>query len=266
MNKILVSIVLIISLMGCASALDVNSIGQNPQRPLGTYSDTSGTVLSQYNQYFTMPTGPTPKTNIEAPKKHDVETAPTTVYFYFGSQLHAVPYSQYQTYVTNIGGNSLWIQGLTSWTQYATVPQGAYLSLMASSPTGGDGYLYEITPDGLLKKISCHFFSGYNQIGFWADTIGQHIFLFVIDDQVSGAIVVNIVGSYQPFQPINAPTIVTTIYPGSTSGPTPGYWNNHGRWNYPGSVPNPGPEPNQGLEPITGLEPNQGPVPNPGPD
>ena len=154
MNKILVSMVLIISLMGCVAALDVNSkvemrpgeaafeqlynhgigqpwVGGNPPGQSGhdqassggyssIYSATSAT-FSQYSQYYTMSKGSDPKIHIDAPKKHDIKgKTPTTVYFSY--QMHAVPYSQYQTYATYTGGNSLWIQGSTSWTQYAAIP------------------------------------------------------------------------------------------------------------------------------------------------
>ena len=47
---------------------------------------------------------------------------------YFGSTQKAVPYTQYQTYALTTGANSLWIQGSTSWTQYAMVPQGSMLN------------------------------------------------------------------------------------------------------------------------------------------
>jgi hypothetical protein len=106
--------------------------------------------------------------------------------------MHAVPYSQFQSYATYTGGYSLWIQGSTSWTQYAQVPQGSSLSLLATSSTGGNGYLYEIAPDGKLTKNSFYFYPGNNHIGFFADKTGQHILLFVIGNQVSNAIVIDV--------------------------------------------------------------------------
>ena len=138
-----------------------------------------------------MYTGSTPKKHIEAPKKSDIkDKTPTTVYFSY--QMQAMPYTQYQTYATYTGGNSLWIQGSSSWTQYAKVPQGSSLSLMATSSTGGNGYLYEINPDGKLYKNAFYFYPGYNQIDFYADSIGQHILLFVIDGQVSNSVVIDV--------------------------------------------------------------------------
>jgi hypothetical protein len=183
---------------------------------------TSGDIFSKYSQFFSISSGNTHKTHIEAPTKYDINRLPTTVYFSY--QMQAVPYSQYQTYSSNIGGNSLWIQGLTSWSQYATVPQGASLSLLATTASGGNGYLYEITPNGLLTKNYYNFFPGSNQINFYADTVGQHILLFAIGDQVSSAVVINVEVNQAPIyyqQPNNQPPIFyqPSGYPPSYSQP-----------------------------------------------
>ena len=190
MNKLLVLIIIVISLIGCVSALDGNGIGMQPGEGTGY-----GTV-SQYSQYYTMSTGPATGTHIIAPQQYQISgNVPASVYF--NSQQQAVPYTQYQTYAAYTGGNSLWIQGATSWTQYAQVPQGSSLTLLATTSMGGNGYLYEIDPNGILSKNSFNFFQGNSQLGFWADTIGQHILIFVINGQVSNAIVIDVV-SYQP--------------------------------------------------------------------
>ena len=60
-----------------------------------------------------------------------------------------------------------------------------------------------------------YYFPGHNRIGFYTDTIGQHILLFVIDSKVSNAIVIDVV-SYQPpvyQQPVySQPSYVSPIY------------------------------------------------------
>jgi hypothetical protein len=179
------------------------------------YSTTSSpapSTVSQYSQYYSM-TGQ--KTHITAPQKYQVTgNMPSTLYF--SGQQQAVPYSQYQSYATYTGGNSLWIQGATSWTQYATVPQGASLSLLAISATGSNGYLYEIYPNGQLMTNYYYFFPGYNVINFYADTIGPHILLFSINGQVSNAIVINVVQYYPP-------TYQQPSYPMSGSYPSSNY-------------------------------------------
>ena len=232
MNKILAVLVLIVSLMGCVAALDAQSgtdmrpgetafenlfnqgigqpwVGGNPpgfQGDQGISTGTSVDMFSKYSQFFSLSKGNDHRTHIEAPTKYDINKFPTTVYF--SNQMQAVPYSQYQTYPANTGGNSLWIQGSTSWSQYATVPQGAGLSLLATTSSGGSGYLYEITPDGQLTKNYYNFFPGSNQMNFYADTVGQHILLFAIGDQVSSTVVIDVSANQAPSyyqQPSNQP-------------------------------------------------------------
>lgn len=210
-------LVLVISLMGCVSALDGSSVEMRPgeaaaekllnygigQPWVGGNPPSSDASVSQYSQYYTMTGGSTLGTHIIAPKQYQIS----------GNQ--AVPYAQYLSYATYTGGNSLWIQGSSSWTQYAAVPQGAFLSLIATSSKGGNGNLYEIYPDGRLLKNNYYYFPGYNQIGFWADTIGQHVLLFVINGQVSNAIVIDVVSYQLPVyqQPVyTQPSYVTPIY------------------------------------------------------
>ena len=189
----LVSMLLALILLTCVS-------GVQAQGPDQMVSATSKVDFSQYSQYYSMPQGSAPTTHIVAPEKYDINgKVPTSIYF--GYQQQAVPYSQYQTYSTYTGGNSLWIQGATSWTQYAAVPQGSSLSLLAISSAGGNGYLYEIYPDGHLTKNYYYFYPGYNLINFYADAVGQHILLFVIDYSISNAVAINVVSYTPPYVP-----------------------------------------------------------------
>jgi hypothetical protein len=167
-----------------------------------------------------MPTGPKPATHIITPQKYAIEgRIPTMVYF--GNQMQAVQYSQYLSNPVYKQTNSLWIQGSASWSQYAVVPQGAVLSLIAISSTGGNGYLYEIYPDGRSSSNNYYFSSGANQIGFYADTIGQHTLLISVNGQSSNEIVIDVTGNQAPAvqqpsyqQPIfyPQPTYTTPIY------------------------------------------------------
>ncbi|MFB3763919.1 MAG: hypothetical protein ACE14P_01570 [Methanotrichaceae archaeon] len=149
-----------------------------------------------YTQYYRMPIGAPPIVHITAPQRYET-SGNVPVSLYFIGQNQAVPYSQYQTYAAYTGGNSLWIEGTSSWAQYATVPQGSSLTLLAIIPTGGSGYLYEIRPDGQMVKNYYYFYPGSSQISFYADTIGQHILLFSIGSQLSNAINIDVVG-YSP--------------------------------------------------------------------
>jgi hypothetical protein len=147
-----------------------------------------------------------------------VDSLPTTVYFSY--QMQAVPYSQYQSNAAYAAGNSLWILGSSSWSQYAKVPQWSGLSLLATSSQGGSGYLYEITPDGKLSKESFSFFPGSSQIDFYADTIGQHVLLFIIGGQVSNAIVIDVTASSPPAYPQTTPNYPPAqIVPPTTTAP-----------------------------------------------
>jgi hypothetical protein len=211
MKKILTSIILIISLMGCSLAVAVeNGVEMQPgeaaaenlfnhgigQAWVGGNLPSPSSFDMKFSQYYSINKGFGSTKHIEAPKKHEiVNELPSTVYFSY--QMQAVPYTQYQTYSTYTGGNSLWIQGATSWTQYTQVPQGSSLSLLATSTTGGNGYLFEIDPGGTLSKDSFYFFPGSSQIAFNADSFGQHILLFIIDGQVSNSVVIDVI-SYQP--------------------------------------------------------------------
>jgi hypothetical protein len=148
-----------------------------------------------YSQFYHTPVGPV-LSHITAPQRYVISgMLPSSLYFI--GQTQAVPYSQYQTYATYTGGNSLWIQGTTSWSQYATVPQGSSLTLLTITSTGGSGYLYEIRPDGQLIKSNYYFYPGSSQTSFYADTIGQHILLFSIGGMLSNAIDIDVVG-YSP--------------------------------------------------------------------
>ena len=218
MNKTSISIILIISLIGCVSAAYGQSYGQSsaytqPAAATGYAANAPGTA-PQYSEYYTMPTGPKPAAHIIAPQKYAIESrTPATVYF--GNQMQAVQYSQYLSNPAYKQSNSLWIQGSTSWSQYAAVPQGAVLSIIAVSATGGNGYLYEIYPDGKSSSNNYYFFPGANLIGFYADTVGQHTLLISVNGQVSNQIVIDVVGSQptayqQPTYP--QPTYAKPIY------------------------------------------------------
>jgi hypothetical protein len=205
MRNSLISMLLALILLTCVS-------GVQAQGPDQMVSATSKVDFSQYSQYYSMPQGSAPKTHIVAPEKYDINgKVPTSIYF--GYQQQAVPYSQYQTYSTYTGGNSLWIQGATSWTQYAAVPQGSSSSLLAISSTGGNGYLYEIYPDGHLVKNYFYFYPGYNLINFYADAVGQHILLFAIDYSISNAVAINVVSYTPSYTPPSAPQYTPSYTP-----------------------------------------------------
>jgi len=168
----------------------------------GSYAKTGRSTSSQvsvekYSQYYSSSTG-APEEQLTAPTQVQLnEVQPDTLYF--GASQTAVPYTQYQTYSLSTGGNWLWISGRDSWTQYAMVPLGSVLNLIAISPSGGYGSLYEIYPGGDLNENTYSFYA-YNQLRFYADEVGQHLLFFNVANQPSNVIVIDVV-PYQPTYP-----------------------------------------------------------------
>jgi len=111
---------------------------------------------------------------------------PSTVYF--GGQS-----TSYSTYSSTYGGaNSLWILGSWSWTQYASCPLGAYLQILAYSSSGGLADFYEIYPSGGVDHNQYTFWPGYSRINFRADAVGRHILLFIVNNQPSNAVIIDV--------------------------------------------------------------------------
>jgi plastocyanin len=160
---------------------------------------SSQIAVQKFSQYYSS-TAQAPKDQLTAPTKIDLKDVEPAM-LYFGSTQKAVPYTQYQTYASSTGANSLWISGSSSWTQYAMVPLGSMLNMITTSPAGGYGYLYEIYPDGNLDMNS-YYFNAYNQIGFYADEVGQHQLFFNIGGQPSNVIVIDVVPYQSPAQPV----------------------------------------------------------------
>ena len=163
-------------------------------------------ALQKFSKYYSS-TSETPQDQLTAPTKIDLKEVEPAM-LYFGSTQKAVSYAQYQTYALSTGINSLWISGASSWTQYAMVPLGSMLNMITTSPAGGQGYLYEIYPDGNLDMKSYYFYP-YNQIGFYADKVGQHQLFFNIAGQPSNVIVIDVVPYQPPAKPVNNFAAVT---------------------------------------------------------
>jgi hypothetical protein len=163
-------------------------------------SETSSSIVtpneaSQYTQYYAIPAVSAPSTHISIPVQINV-LGKTLTSRYLGTQLQAVPYSQYQSNGNITGVNSLWIQETPSWTQYIEVPQGAKVTLIAVSPADGSGYLSEIQ-NGTAYN-SNFFFYRNSQLTFYADTIGQHVLSFTINGQPSNQVTINVIAYVPP--------------------------------------------------------------------
>lgn len=217
----------------------------DPASKMSSYSQ-----FSMYSQYFSMPSN-APKTHITYPKNYPMKNLGSIfVYFTFPKyttsysqsyyqmyrtpnyyQMYSMPYSQYHSnYASYSGSTSLWIQGTYGLTQYVTVPQGASMSLIAISPTGGNGYLYEIAPGG-KSNTNYYYFNQYSQMNFYADTVGEHILFIVINGRISNSIIINVVSSGSSY---GAPSYQTPGYQQPTyqqpsySQPSGGYQSSGG--------------------------------------
>lgn len=83
--------------------------------------------------------------------------------------------------------------------QYVVVPQYLHISLIASTPLGGQGVVYELYPNATSQGVySTNIYNlnpGDNRLEFAADIVGRHILLFSINDQASNGVVVDVQGS-----------------------------------------------------------------------
>ena len=109
-------------------------------------------------------------------------------------QDQAIPYAQYSPSASILNSNSLWIQGSQAWVRYAQVPLDSSVNLLAITPNGGNGTLYEAYPNGRTSESTYNFFQ-YNRVIFYADRGGRHVLFYIIGDVVSNPVVVDVTGT-----------------------------------------------------------------------
>jgi hypothetical protein len=152
------------------------------------YSDTT---FSPFTQYYTSTGMPVVGGIISTPAKFDIaQKTPSMVYYGTGQ---ALPYTQYVSTVPS-KTNDLWVQGATNWTQYVVSPVGTWLQLVANAPVGGPAGFYEIvqTDTNTIKYNTYQFNPGYNTMNFNADQVGRHMLYFVVNNQPSNVVVVDV--------------------------------------------------------------------------
>jgi hypothetical protein len=153
-----------------------------------SYSDTTFTPFTQY--YIT--TGlPIVGGIISTPAKFDImQRTPSMVYYGTGQ---ALPYTQYVSTMPS-NTNDLWVQGATNWAQYVVTPVGTWIQLVANAPLGGSAGVYEIvqTDTSTVKYNTYQFNQGYNTMNFNADQVGRHMLYFVVNNQPSNVVVVDV--------------------------------------------------------------------------
>ncbi len=124
-----------------------------------------------------------------------VNVSESTMIVYVGGS--TIPLGTYQTTF----GKYFWIEDGMGWSQYASIPQYSGLSLIAYTPMGGQGEIFEMFPgssgsalQGVYKGIYYNFIPGYNRIMYRGDVVGRHHLLFTINDEPSNGIIIDVIG------------------------------------------------------------------------
>ncbi len=149
------------------------------------------TTFLPFREYYTITGAPAVGGIISNPTKFDIaQKEPSSVYYGAGVGL---PYSQYAATVPSMT-NGLWIRGATNWTQYVVSPAGTWLQLIAYTPIAGPAGFYEtIQTDTTSSKYNIYQFNqGYNTMYFKADQVGRYMLYFVLNNQPSDVVVVDV--------------------------------------------------------------------------
>ena len=157
----------------------------------------SDSTFSPFREYYTTSGTPVVGGIISTPSKFDIaQKTPSTIYYGTGQ---ALPYSQYVSSVPS-RTNELWVQGATDWSQYVVSPVGTWLQLVAYSPVGGSAGFYEMVQTSTTspKYNTYQFNPGYNTMNFNADQVGRHILLYVVNNQPSNVVIVDVFAQAQP--------------------------------------------------------------------
>ena len=151
----------------------------------------SSTSFSPFREYYASSGAPVVGGIISNPAKFDI-TKKTPSRIYYGSG-QGLPYSQYTSIVPS-KTNDLWVQGATDWSQYVVCPLGTWLQLVANVPTGGPAGFYEmVQSDTTSSKYKTYQFNpGYNTMNFNADQVGRHMLYFVVNNQPSNVVIVDV--------------------------------------------------------------------------
>lgn len=164
-------------------------------------------TFSPFTEYYATIGVPIEGEIISNPVGFDISQAtPSNVYYGAGQGL---PFAQYLSIMPS-KTNDLWIRGTENWTQYLVSPVGMPLELVANVPSGGMGGFYETiqTETTSLKSKMYRFNQGYNTMNFRADQVGRHMLYFVVNNQPSNVIIVDVFAQ--------APQAQSSIYPVST--------------------------------------------------
>lgn len=202
---IAVIVAAVINTLPCSFAQLID-VGRPPSQESYQLGINKASLGASYSEYYSMIGGPAPAYHVSFPVQFDITgNMPSDVYF--SSQQQPVPFSSYQSgpaYNTSI---TLWIQGKASWTQYAAVPRGSTVSLIAVSPMGGSGNLVLTDASGQVSNYNYYFYP-YSQLTFYADRPGRNTLSFTTGGAASNAVVIDVMSIYTP----------QSSYPGTSTG------------------------------------------------
>jgi len=149
------------------------------------------TTFTPYKEYYATTGNPVSGGIVSTPNKFNIaEETPSSVYYGSGQGL---AYSQYASMVPS-KANDLWIAGETNWTQYAAIPLGASLQLVANVPVAGAGGFYEAIQNDTasMKYKTYQFYLGYNSMSFSAERPGRYMLYFVVNNQPSNVVIIDV--------------------------------------------------------------------------
>jgi hypothetical protein len=158
------------------------------------YSDST---FSPFREYYASSGTTVVSGIISTPIKFDIaQKTPSRIYFGTGQPL---PYTQYVSTAPS-RTNELWVQGATDWSQYVVSPLGTWLQLVAYAPVGGSAGFYEIvqTDTTTPNYKTYQFYPGYNTMNFNANQVGRHVLLYVVNNQPSNVVIVDVFAQAQP--------------------------------------------------------------------
>ena len=148
------------------------------------------TNAALYSEFYGSMMGTAPTSILTAPVQVDLTgRAPATVYF--GTEMQKVDYSTYQPAAS---GNSLWLAGTTSWSQYAKVPQGSLVNLLAISAAEGQGSFVVYHPSGQRYEFNYFIFPA-SQLKLFADEPGRYQVSFIVNGAASNTVYIDAVGT-----------------------------------------------------------------------
>ena len=153
-------------------------------------SGAAESAFTPYSEYYTTATKAAEGGVIGTPAQYDIYgKEPAAVYYGDGQGL---TYSQYASAMAT--RSDLWIKGTGNWSQYAVAPLGSSLELVVYAAQGGNAGFYQtIQTSSIFHDYGTYQLDpGYSVVSFSADQAGRHMLYFVINNQPSNVVIVDV--------------------------------------------------------------------------